>query len=327
MPRLPRLFLPGGTYHVYCRVARGEPVFAFEDEARKWIDTVASLAEVHKLTILAWCLMSNHYHLVLRTGGEVLWKAMARIQGTIAKNFNRRHRYLGRLWQSRYKARLVLDDEYLAHLFAYVHLNPVAAGMVADPAEHPWSGHRALIGLDAPRLVNVGAALSCFDKDPSTAKRIYQDRLRTMAELRMHESELASLPWWRKVREDDQTIAEDAAPQDAVTYCGQPLPPESHRRPTLGVVLRIVEQYLDLPAGRLRGNTRSQMDSWHRCLFCTLAVSWLEFSNKEVTCCLQKGRNSVSRWLSKGYRLQRSDPNFRECLHELRSLIGPEDSY
>jgi REP element-mobilizing transposase RayT len=326
MPRLPRLFLPGGTYHVYCRVARGEPVFACEDEAREWINTVACLAEAHELTVLAWCLMSNHYHLVLRTGGKVLWKAMARIQGTIAKNFNRRHRYLGRLWQSRYKARLVLDDGYLSHLFAYVHLNPVAAGMVNDPAEHPWSGHRALVGLDAPQLVKVGPALSCFDDDPPTARRIYQDRLRTIAELRLHERELTSLPWWREVREDDQTIAENAAPPGAVMYSGQPLPPESHRRPPLGDVLQKVEKSLNLPEGHLKGGTRSQLDSWYRCLFCTLAVSWLGFSNKEVTCCLNKGRNSVSRWLSEGYRLQQSDPEFLENLHALRSLVSPEDA-
>lgn len=326
MPRLHRLFLPGGIYHVYCRIARGEPVFACANEAQRWVDTVADLADVHELTILAWCLMSNHYHLVVRTGGTALWKAMARIQGTVAKNFNRRHQLLGRLWQSRYKARFVLEQGHLVHLFAYVHLNPVAAGMVADPAEHPWSGHLALIGIEEPRLVDVGVALSCFDEDPSTARKLYQDRLRTAAELRMHEQGLKTLPWWREVREDDQTVAEDAAPPGTVTFVGQPLPPEADLRPPLEAVLRIAEQHLDLPEGRLGGSTRSRLDSWHRCLFCTLAVSWLGFTNKEVTIHLRKGRNSVSRWLAEGQRLQRTDPDFRKSLHALRQLVGPEDS-
>jgi REP element-mobilizing transposase RayT len=311
---------------VYCRVARGEPVFACEFEAQSWIDTVADLADAHELTILAWCLMSNHYHLVVRTGGKVLWRAMARIQGTVAKNFNRRHQLLGRLWQSRYKARLVLDESYLAHLFAYVHLNPVAAGLVTDPAEHPWSGHLALIGVEEPRLVDVKAALSCFDEDSTTARRIYQDQLRAVAESRMYEREPRKLPWWRQAKEDDQTVAEEEAPPEAVTFVGQPLPPEANFRPRLVKVVRMVEQHLDLPAGRLAGTSRSRLDSWHRCLFCTMAVSWLGFTNKEVTIHLRKGRNTVSRWLAEGHRRQRTDPNFRECLDELRSLIGPVDT-
>jgi len=322
MPRMPRLFLPGGIYHVYCRVARGEPVFACESEAQGWIDTVAEIADGHELTILAWCLMSNHYHLVVRTGGKVLWRAMARIQGTVAKNFNRRHQLLGRLWQSRYKARLVLDEGYLTHLFAYVHLNPVAAGLVTDPAEHPLSGHLALIGVEEPKLVDVKAALSCFDEDPMMARKIYQDRLRTVAELRMHERGLRKLPWWRQAREDDQTVAEEEVPPDAVTYLGQPLPPEANFKPSLVEVVHIVEQHLDLPAGHLGGNSRSRLDSWHRCLFCTLAVSWLGYTNKEVTIHLRKGRNSVSRWLAEGYRLQQSDPNFRGRLRALRALFS-----
>ncbi len=326
MPRLHRLFLPGGIYHVYCRVARGEAVFACANEAQQWIDTVARLADIHELDILAWCLMGNHYHLVVRTGGKALWRAMARIQGTVAKNFNRRHQVLGRLWQSRYKARLVVDEAHLGHLFAYVHLNPLAAGMVGDPADHPWSGHRALIGVEEPRLVDVGLALSCFDEDISTAREFYQGRLRTVAELRMHERGVKTLPWWRGVREDDQTVAEEEAPSGAVTFVGQPLPPEIALRPPLEDVRSIAEQHLGLPEGRLRGSTRSRLDSWHRCLFCTLAVCWLGFSNKEVTIHLRKGRNSVSRWLAMGHRLQRTDPDFREILHALHRLMGSEDT-
>ena len=83
-----------------------------------------------------------------------------------------------------------------------------------------------------------------------------------------------------------------------------------------------LQETLNLPAGRLGGNSRSRLDSWHRCLFCTLAVSWLGYNNKEVTIHLRKGRNSVSRWLAEGHRLQQSDPDFRGRLRTLRALFS-----
>ena len=70
MPRKLRIFVPGGIYHVYCRVVRGERVFEERSEVERWVDTVAFVTRLHDLSILAWCLMSNHYHLVVRAGAR-----------------------------------------------------------------------------------------------------------------------------------------------------------------------------------------------------------------------------------------------------------------
>jgi hypothetical protein len=77
----------------------------------------------------------------------------ARLQGSVARNHNRRHRYLGRFWQSRYRARVIDTNEYFRRVVAYVHLNPVAAGVVDDPAEYPYSGHREIVGVCRPHIV------------------------------------------------------------------------------------------------------------------------------------------------------------------------------
>ncbi len=94
MPRKERLFIPGALYHVYCRTARGERVLSKETEAAAFLETLVAVRDLHGLTFLAWCFMSNHYHLVLRTSDVPLWRSMARIQGRFAREFNRRHRYL-----------------------------------------------------------------------------------------------------------------------------------------------------------------------------------------------------------------------------------------
>jgi len=129
----PRIFATDAIYHVYCQTARGELVFHEHEEIERWIDTVALVAEEDGMAVFAWCLLGNHFHMVVQTQGAALFRPMARIQGRVAKGLNRRNGWTGRLWQSRYKARLVTTHRYLRHLFAYVHLNPVAAGLVVDP--------------------------------------------------------------------------------------------------------------------------------------------------------------------------------------------------
>ena len=102
MPRRPRLFIPGAIYHVYCRVARGEFVFDDGREADEFVEAVREVGDLDGWEVLAWCLMGNHYHLVVKTGMTPLWRSMLRLQARVARGFNRRRRYLGRLWQSRY---------------------------------------------------------------------------------------------------------------------------------------------------------------------------------------------------------------------------------
>ncbi len=91
MARKARLFIPGAIYHVYCRTARGERVFSADAEAEAFTGTVQLLRDTDCFDLLAWCLLGNHYHLVLRTGDVPLWRTMARLQGRIGRDFNRRH--------------------------------------------------------------------------------------------------------------------------------------------------------------------------------------------------------------------------------------------
>ena len=134
MPRRPRLFVAGGIYHVYCKTHRGELRFHDPKESASFVDTVSDVARTHQLTILAWCLMSNHYHLVVKTSDVKLWRTMARIHGNITRDHKRRHRVCGSGWQGRYRARYIKNDDDLRHLLAYVHLNPVTAGLADDLA-------------------------------------------------------------------------------------------------------------------------------------------------------------------------------------------------
>jgi len=326
MPRCVRIFVSGGLYHVYCRVARGEFIFNEPGEIDRWVDLVAFVSRLFDLRILAWCLLSNHYHLVVQTGSMPLHQAMARLQGRYAKEFNRERNFQGRVWQSRYKARLVSDDEYLKHVIAYVHLNPVAARLVSDPLDYAASGHRELVGTRPPLLCDVAAAMLCYDEELKAARECYRERLRIVAEERWLRAGVRELPWWKTVNNDDETVAADAAPAGAQDFAGQPLAPEGWSRPPLAETLEVFEHEMDIPRGHLVGSGRSRFLSWHRCLFATFASSWLGHPVKEVAATLHKAPGSVSRWLGAGLELQISEPDFRTRLERLLEILSPVDS-
>jgi len=204
------------------------------------------------------------------------------IQGQVAKDYNRRHQFMGRLWQSRYKARIVRDQRYLDHLYAYVHLNPVAAGIVKDPLDFPASGHAELLGAVTPELCSVREALLNFDENIETARAIYADRVRAVAEARWLSVGIRDLPWWRTVEDDNETLPRDEAPDEAVDYLGESLLPEEDQRPDLGAVLRLFEEEAGLGHGEIGGRSRTRLLSWYRRLFATFFVSRLGYPTNET---------------------------------------------
>ena len=107
MPRGRRVIVEGGLYHVYNRFARGEDLFRDPEEAVEFLELLREVKQRDGLTIYAWALLSNHFHIALRASAIPLSRTMQRLQGGFAKSFNRRWRRTGPLWQSRYEARFV----------------------------------------------------------------------------------------------------------------------------------------------------------------------------------------------------------------------------
>lgn len=159
---------PGGFLHVTNHVADGEHPFLEPDEVESFVERILAARQRDRFTVFAWCLMSNHYHLVLRTR-EVPFACSRRlVEGGPTAS----------LWMPRHRARPLGRQSALDRAVAYVHLNPVSAALVSDPAEYPWSGHRELAGLEPPRLIDVRLALARFGASPDEARRGYLDMMR-----------------------------------------------------------------------------------------------------------------------------------------------------
>lgn len=145
MARPLRLEWPGALYHVTSRGDRREPIVEDDVDRLAWVAVLGEACDRFGWRVHAWCLMTNHYHLLLETPHGELAAGMRHLNGVWSQCFNRRHRRVGHMFQGRYKAIMVERESYLLELSRYVVLNPVRAGMVADAADYSWSSHTAML--------------------------------------------------------------------------------------------------------------------------------------------------------------------------------------
>lgn len=142
MGRRIRIHFDGAVYHVMARGVDGRDIFVDDRDRSIFVGNLMKIADDMGAHILAYCLMGNHFHLALKIGSVPLAAIMQRLLTSYALVFNRRYERTGHLFQARYKAIVCIDERYLATLIRYIHLNPVRAGLVANPADWPWSSFK-----------------------------------------------------------------------------------------------------------------------------------------------------------------------------------------
>jgi putative transposase len=150
MARPLRIEYPGCFYHVTSRGNEQKDIFKSRRDREKFLTYLQSSVERYGARIYAFCLMTNHYHLLIETPKGNLSQIMRHINGAYTTYFNVKRKRFGHLFQGRYKAIIVEVDEYALELSRYLHLNPVRAGMVKKPQDYEWSSYRCYTGLSAP---------------------------------------------------------------------------------------------------------------------------------------------------------------------------------
>ena len=179
MARPLRIEFAGGLYHVTSRGDRREDIFAGDEDRVAWLDILGTVCTRFNWICHAYCLMSNHYHVVLETIEGNLARGMRQLNGVYTQYVNRTHARVGHVFQGRYKAILVEKDAYLLELARHVVLNPLRAGMVAQAGDWPWSSHRSMIGAEpAPPWLAVEPLLRAFGRTRSKARTRYIDFVR-----------------------------------------------------------------------------------------------------------------------------------------------------
>jgi len=175
MARPLRIAYPGAFYHVTSRGNERKDVFKSQRDREKFLEYLASATERYGAVIHVYCLMSNHYHLLLETPAGNLSQIMRHINGAYTTYFNIKRKRSGHLFQGRFKAILVEADEYATELSRYIHLNPIRAGMAERPEDFRWSSYRSYIGQNAaPEWLKMGMVLSYFGEKTEAAGTKYR---------------------------------------------------------------------------------------------------------------------------------------------------------
>ena len=173
MPRPPRFTYAHAVHHVTLRCNNRE--FLFSDPAfEAFVDLLQQARGRFPLSLYSYCLMTNHVHLLFRVGADdTLSKVMHWLSTSFTRWFNKLAGRNGHVWEGRFRSTIIEAESYLFRAMAYVALNPVRAGMVADPLAYPWSAHRAVCAEDAERVDLSPEYLDC-GADAAARSRFYQ---------------------------------------------------------------------------------------------------------------------------------------------------------
>lgn len=175
MARPLRVCPPGAVVHVIARGNERGAIVQDDHDRQAFLSIFARAVERYRWLCHTYCLMDNHYHLVLEVPLGNLPLGMRHLNGVYAQRYNRRHHRLGHLFQARYRSILVEKNAYLLSVCRYIVLNPVKAGVVRRPEDYPWSSHRAMAGLDqAPAFLTTDWVLSQFAPTRRRAQARYR---------------------------------------------------------------------------------------------------------------------------------------------------------
>jgi putative transposase len=181
MSRPLRIQYPDAWYHVMNRGRHGEMIYLDEQDYTAFIDLLQEAGAMWNIRIAAYCLMTNHYHILLQTPQANLDRCMRHINGIYTQRFNRKHHADGQIFRGRYKALLIDADNYLLEVVRYIHRNPVRAGMVNQPREYRWSSHRGYLSESSNwQWLSRNFVLEMLDNNKSTQMKAYNDFMNQM---------------------------------------------------------------------------------------------------------------------------------------------------
>lgn len=261
MPRLARIDAPGALHHVIVRGIERKAIFRGDIDKADFLERLDHIFSASSTPCYAWALMTNHVHLLIRTGIVPLATLMRRLLTGYAISFNHRYRRHGQLFQNRYKSILCQEDTYLLELVRYIHLNPLRVGMARDIKSldtYPYTGHAALMGNQVVTWQDTGKILELFAVKKAVARRKYRAFVEKGIELGRR-PELAggglirSLGGWKQAKKlakgrqrfkgDERILGDSDFVLDVLEQCNEKLE-RSYRLSAKGVDVAALSRYV-----------------------------------------------------------------------------------
>ena len=334
MPRQARIDAPGALHHVIIRGIERKAIFKDAKDYRNFLDRLGLILTETETPCFAWALMSNHAHLLLRTGLVPLSLVMRRLLTGYAQQFNRRHRRHGHVFQNRYKSILCEQDPYLLELIRYIHLNPIRAGIVAGIKKlnvYPYTGHATLMGKVKRPWQDTTYVLALFGKSIRASRRAYLNFVSKGIVFGRRPDLVGgglirSIGGWSalsamrsshlRVISDERILGSSDFVESVLKQAN-----EAYERKTLAMAKGIgldalidaTANYFDINPEIIKGSSKQREGSRARSIVCYLAVEKLAMVGAQLARQLSLTPSAVSKLVSRG----RYDPVSKDIATEL----------
>ncbi len=335
MARGPRLDAPGSLHHVIIRGIERKEIFRDDQDREDFLTRLGEIVQQGEADCLAWALIPNHAHLLLRTGKTSLSRMMRRLLTGYAVRFNLRHQRCGHLFQNRYKSIVCEEDSYLLELVRYIHLNALRAGLVKDLREldrYPWGGHSVLMGHGQRGWQATTEVLAQF----GGRKRHAQDRYRQFVEEGIVLGRREELGRGGSTRKKDRMIEEAGEATDprvlgSGRFVQRVLEDEERallrqarlksKERNLRALLSIVGKEFGAAEEELKGGGRRRIIAIARSVFCRMANRELGTTGRQLSEMLQITPAAVFYSIERGERILAEDTLLQKNLeHYLNKL-------
>lgn len=310
MPRDARIDFPGLLQHVIVRGIERRDIFLEDQDRENFTLRLKTLLDETGTTCFAWCLMDNHFHLLVRPADTPLAVFMRRLLTGYVVSFNLRHNRAGHLFQNRYKSIVCDEDGYLLELIRYIHLNPIRAGIMTDLdqlSRHPWCGHHQLMERSDQNLINTKEVLSRFSQKAATARNIY---LEFLADGLRQEKPLNLSRGGRNISRgldsslsdedifDERILGGGDFAQDILNRQKEPPP-----APKLDQLITKVAEFYGMNAESIVTPTKERGVVQAKSVICYLAIRRFSYSGVEVAHRIGYSTSAASHATSRGKKL------------------------
>jgi REP element-mobilizing transposase RayT len=319
-------------HHVIVRGIERCDIFGDDEDRGRLVSRLGDVAVATGTEVLAWALIPNHFHLLLRPTKTKLSTVMRRVLTGYATTFNRRHQRAGHLFQNRYKSIVCEEEPYLLELVRYIHLNPLRAGLVQELGEldaYPWSGHAVVLGNGVQEGQVVEEVLARFGSRVGEARQRYREFIAAGVGQGRREELVGgglrrSLAGSGEPPGEEDKQAYDERVLGGGTFVERLWGEEEqsgrpHRKVALAGLIENVARHFGVDPVRMLRRGKDPQLVQARGVACYLAARVLAVPSAEVGRMLGLGRSGVSRALSRGEESVRRDPSLAELASERSS--------
>lgn len=324
MPRRARIDAPGALHHIICRGIERRKIFRNEADKDDFVNRLSRVLIETNTPCYAWALLSNHFHLLLRTGNAPIATIMRKVLTGYVVSFNRRYRRNGHLFQNRYKSILCQEDTYLLELVRYIHLNPLRAKVVGSMRQlnsYNYGGHSILMGKRKAAWQDVNKVLGMFSRKVHSARKEYYDFVKKGVELGRRPDLIGgglvrSTGGWQAVKAlgkskihlkgDERILGDSDFVLKVLKEQNERMEQRFRLREQGYDIERVIErvsELFSLSRQDIIRPSRQRHRSMARSVLCYWAIRELGMSGSEVSRILKLGQSSVSRAVGRGERL------------------------